>query len=458
MATKPKIVTLTNSSVDVLNAIRNNASVNYRDYVPVATADAESLRTIGAIIMDNPSLQNEFISALINRIGMVLISSKLYENPWARFKRGKLDFGETIEEVFVNIAKGQTFDPTIAESEVFKREIPDVRSAFHILNYQKFYKTTISREQLAQAFLSWGGMDDLVTKAIEALITGANYDEFQVMKYMIAKKIIEGRLYPVTIPTVSASNAKTIVSTIKGFSNDVEFLSNKYNVAGVYNYTKKNKQYLIVNSKFDAVIDVEVLASAFNMSKAEFMGHKILVDSFGAIDNARLAELFYGDDNYTALTTEQLTALDAIPGIIVDEDWFMIYDNLETMRDMPNGQGLYWQYWYHVWKTFSVSPFANAAMLIPGTPSITSVTITPDAVTMSSGSIALEVEVVTSDFASQEVNWTIATADKDKATVTKGGVVTLADDLDDTTITVKATSVVDSTKYDECVITVPAST
>lgn len=455
MATKPKIVTLTNSSVDVLNVIRNNASVNYRDYVPIATPDADSIRTIGAIIMDNPALQNEFLNALVNRIGLTLITSKMYENPWAKFKRGKLDFGETIEEIFVNLIKAQTFDPSVAESEIFKREKPDVRSAFHIMNYQKFYKVTVSEDQLRQAFLSWTGITDLISKTIESAITSANYDEFQTMKYMVARKILEGRLYPVEIPSVSASNAKSIVTNIKGFSNDIEFLSNKFNIAGVYNYSKKSSQHLIVNSKFDAMIDVEVLASAFNMSKAEFMGHKVLVDGFGNIDNARLAELFADDPTYKPLTDAEKAAVDAIPAILIDEDWFMIYDNLETMREAENGQGLYRNYWYHVWKTFSVSPFANGAMMIAGTPSITSVTVEPATATMTGGTLALTATVATQNFAPQSVNWSILEADADKATVSQSGVVTLADDLDNTTVTVIATSTYDSTKTDTCVITIP---
>ena len=178
MATKPKIVTLTNSSVDVMNAIRNSATINYKNYVPVATADADSIRTIGAIIMDNPQLQNEFLNALVNRIGRVLITSKMYDNPWAMFKKGLLEFGETIEEIFVNIAKPYQFDPAVAESNLFRREIPDVRSAFHIMNYQKYYKATIQNDQLRQAFLSWQGITDLIAKIVDAMYTGANYDEF----------------------------------------------------------------------------------------------------------------------------------------------------------------------------------------------------------------------------------------------------------------------------------------
>ena len=132
----PKITTLTGSSVDILNAIRNNATQNYQDYVPKATPDAESIRKIGAIIMDFPNLQNEFLSALVNRIGRVILTSKMYTNPFKMFKKGLLEFGETTEEIFVNIAKPFQFDPATAESTIFKREKPDVRSAFHVMNYQ----------------------------------------------------------------------------------------------------------------------------------------------------------------------------------------------------------------------------------------------------------------------------------------------------------------------------------
>ena len=136
MPTKPKIKTLTNSSIDVLNAIRNSATVNYQNYVPIATADPDNIREIGAIIMDMPQLQNEFLSALVNRIGRVILTSKMYSNPWEMFKKGMLEYGETIEEIFVNIAKPFQYDPQVAESDVYKREIPDVRSAFHVMNYQ----------------------------------------------------------------------------------------------------------------------------------------------------------------------------------------------------------------------------------------------------------------------------------------------------------------------------------
>lgn len=465
MPTIPRSTSLTASSVDILNAIRNSATANYRDYVPIAQPNQDSIREIGAVIMQYPTLQNEFLTALINRIGRVIITSRLYSNPWAMFKKGMLEFGETIEDIFVNIAKPFQYDPATAESTVFKREIPDVRAAFHILNYQKFYKTTIQQDQLRQAFLSWSGITDLISKISEAMYTGANYDEFLTMKYLLARHILNGELYPVTIPAVSAANAKQIVATVKGVSNNFEFPNTKYNLAGVTTYSDKSKQYVIVNANFDAVMDVEVLASAFNMSKAEFMGHRVLIDSFGALDTNRLAQLFANDANFSAPSDAELAALDAIPAVLVDENWFMIFDNMMNFTEQYNGEGLYWNYWLHAWKTFSISPFANSAVMVPGTPAVSLVEVSPASATVSAGqTILLTAEVTTAYFASQAVNWTwtsalsgtdTTTANKDKINIDPLGNVSIGSDVDSgTVITVKATSVVDSTKYDTSALTV----
>ena len=457
MPTIPAKVKFTAKPYDVLNAIRNNASANYQNYVPIATASDASIKEIGAIIMDYVALQNEFLYALVNRIGLVLLTNKMFENPLRMFKKGKLDFGETIEEIFVNLADPHTYDVATAENEVFKRQIPDVRAAFHILNYQKFYKTTIQQEQLRQAFLSWKGIDDLIAKIVDSMYSGASFDEFQMMKYLLARNILNGRLYPVQVSSLSAANAKSIVSTVKGTSNMLTFSNTKYNVAGVNNFTDKKDQIIILNSAADAIIDVEVLASAFNMSKAEFMGQRVLVDNFGDFDTDRLAQLFENNDDYTPFTSDEITALNSIPAVIVDRDYFMIFDNLYNFTEQYNGEGLYWNYWYHTWKTFSVSPFANAVVFAPGTPSITSVTVSPATATVSAGqNFQLDVEVVTTNFASKAVDWSVDTTSAGLGvTISVLGELHIPSDVNsETEITVTAKSVVDATKYDTATITV----
>lgn len=460
MATKPKIVTLTNSSVEVLNAIRNAASTNYQNYVPVATDDAEVIKKIGAVLMDFPALQNEFLSALVNRIGKVLITSKSYTNPWAMFKRGLLDFGESVEEIFVELAKPFEFDPSGAENTVFKREIPDVRSAFHVLNYQKYYKTTVSREELRQAFVSVDGVNNLISKIVDSLYTGMNYDEFLTMKYLLAQNIINGMLRTKTVDT---SNPKATVQAVKSTSNKLTFLNADNNFAGVHTHTLKDDQYVLINADFQATMDVEVLANAFNMSKAEFMGHQILVDGFGELDVARLNVLFADDPTYTAPDATTLAALNAIPLVVVDRDYFMIFDKTLMMTDIYNGEGLYWNYWLHSWKVFSTSPFAQAVVFVPTSSGVTSVTITPSAVTEPSGwvgTLNLGVAVVTTGFADKRVKWSIVSSSDDiEASINAAGVlkVTDNDETSAATITVTATSVYDPTVTGTATITFSAA-
>lgn len=449
MPTIPKTQTLNASSVDILNAIRNSASTNYRDFVPTAKNTPESIRRIGEIIMQYTPLQNEFLNALVNRIARVIITSKMYSNPLSMFKKGLIDFGETIEEIFVNIANPHQYDVEESENKVFAREIPDVRAAFHTLNYKKFYKQTIQNKDLNQAFLSWDGITDLISKIVNAMYTAANYDEFVTTKYMLAKAILDGRL---SVITVDANDAKGAVTKIKGVSNALTFMSNNYNVAGVQTFTDKNEQYLLVNSQFDSEIDVEVLASAFNMSKAEFMGHRILIDGFGTLDVARLNALFKDDPNYEEPSQDTLTALNAIPAVLVDKNFFMIFDNMYEFTENYNGQGLYWNYFYHTWKTFSMSPFANALVFVPAVPSVTSVSVSPTAITCKKGqSVQLSVSVETENYAPKTVNWK---SDTDGVTVDINGHVTVSTSVTAKTAKITATSTYDNTKSGECTVTI----
>lgn len=457
MPTKPRIVTVTNNSVDVLNAVRNSASINYQNYVPVATADAESLRTIGAIIMDSPNLQNEFINALVNRIGRTIYTSRTYSNPWAILKKGMLDFGETEQEIFVDLCKTFNYSAEEAESKVFQREIPVVHSAYRVMNFQNFYKVTIQQRDLKMAFLSWSGVDDLIAKIVESMYKSANYDEFTVMKYLLAKHILAGHLKPVEIGAVSAENATAIVTAIKGTSNAFNFLSNDYTITGVPQNSEYNRQYVIMNAKFDAIMDVNVLAAAFHMEKAEFMGRRAMVDSFGNLDTARLAEIFKEDNTYDEISTADLKLLDAVPAVLIDEDFFQIYDNLIEFAEQYNAQGLYWNYFLHTWKTFSVSPFSNAAVFTPVAPAVTSVTVSPSALANPAvGSTqGLTVNVATKGFAPEQVNWT---SDSDKVTVNKAGVIKVVKALaQNETVHVKATSVFDPTKSGQCTISGPTA-
>lgn len=429
MPVKPKIQTMNASGVDILNVIRANASSTYQERIPVATQ--ENIQEIGNAMLTYQPVANEFLNALINRIARVIITSKSYSNPLRMFKKGMMNYGETIEEVFVNIAKANQFDQDVAEENVFKRAIPDVLSCFHRMNLQNFYKTTISNEMLRQAFLSAQGINDLVSKIVDSLYTGAEFDEYLTMKQLIVDAANNGKMSAVHIPAISADNAKQIVTQIKATSNAMEFMSADYNAMGVLTHSKKNRQVLILDAQFDATIDVEVLAYAFNMEKAEFMGRRVLVDNFGTLTGVAAA--------------------------LVDEDWFMVFDNWLGFTENYNGEGLYWNYWYHVWKTFSTSPFSNAVLFTTGDVGVTSVTVSPATATVTKGQTAqFAASVVTTGYAPKGVTWTVTGTEAVTSTISRDGVLTVNPNEANITLTVTATSDYDNTKTGTATVTVSA--
>lgn len=452
MPTSPQKMNLNATSVQVLNTIRANATAQYQYVVPLAENNTNSIRAIGNVLSDYPLMMNEFVSALVNRIALVLVKSRLYQNPWAVFKRGILEMGETVEEVFVNLCDPENYDVEKSEQEVFKRVQSDIKSAFHILNYKKMYKKTINKAQLRQAFLSIEGVTDLITKMIESMYTSANYDEFLVMKYLLAVTMLNGNIHTEQILDTTEENMKKNVSTIKGVANNLTFMSKDKSMAKVTTHTPIEEQYVILTSEFDAIMDVTVLAAAFNMDKAEFLGHRMLVDSFAELDVERLDVLLKDEPGYHSFTESELASLKDVSAVIVGEGFFQIYDNLIEFADIRNPQGLYWNYFLHIWKILSVSPFAQAVCFTTELSTVKSVAITPATATASVGqSVQLNATVEVEGLTSKSVTWTV-TGD---STISESGLLTVSTNAKKgDTITVTATSKADSTKTATATITV----
>lgn len=463
MPTTPRKLTVTNVSKDVINAILNEGwSINYRDYVPITADDADSIRNIGKIIMDAPNLRNAFATDLINRIILVIVISKMYENPWKALKKGKLDLGEVVEEIFVNIAKAELYNPSTAKDTVFRRRIPDIRAAFHVLNYQVKYPVTIGNEELSMAFTTENGLYNLIEKIYETLYTADAYDEFNIMKYLIAEHILAGHIKPVAIaaPT-SEANIRADVTAIKATSNKMKFMTGDWNIAGVKTHAKHEEQTVILSADFDAAMDVQVLAAAFNMDKAEFLSKRLLVDSFGNIDVIRLAEccpelctdIVYDADGYVTsaalknISSDDLEMLDGIPAVLIDDAFMQIYDRLITMEDIRNPDGLYTNAFLHCWKIISVSPYAPAATFTSETAAVSSVTVTPSTVNTLKGlNTQFQASVAGSGFFDRTVTWSVSGNNKTGTTIDAAGNLHVASDETATTLTVTATSNADSTK------------
>ena len=363
MPIKIGISKLNASTMDILNTIRANASASYQQYVPAIT-QANQITKIGDVLMGYPSLANEFISSLVNRIAFVRLKSATFNNMYAKFKKGYIETGETIEEVFVNLCKAREFNVEKAEAREFKRTIPDVRTAFHNINYRVQYPITIQDEDLRQAFVSLSGVTDLIGKIIDSVYRSAEYDEFLLFKYLIIKGVTSGKFYPVP---VDMSDMKNAAVKFRSISNTLPFINTKYNAAGVHTNTEKGEQEIFMDANFNAEFDVNVLASAFNMDKADFMGRLNLIDDWTTFDNDRFDVIRAGCDGLEEVTATELALMGNVKAIIIDPEWFQVYDNLARMTEQYVASGIYWNYFYNIWKTVSSSPFSNAVVFVDNT-------------------------------------------------------------------------------------------
>lgn len=462
----PQNTVLKANSSQLIGAIINDMGVQELknaapNLVNGTSPTVEDIRAVGNIVLNDKVVMNAFIDTLVNRIGKVVIQSRLYRNPWNGFKAGYMELGDVIEEIYVRLLKPHEFNQAESENTLFRREIPEALTAFHRINFKKFYKVTISMLDLRAAFTTWDGMYDLTNRIIEQTVTSANYDEFIIMKYLIAKAILTNNFHFVEIPEVIAANAEDITTELIATSNALTFMSADYNAMGVETYSDKSSQITIINTRYSALQNVKVLASAFNMDKADLEGNVTMVNTFGfnRSEKARLRLLTKetGENIDKWLTDTNLQVLDSIPAITVDKSFFMIVDNYYGTESVRNGEGLYYNYLLHTWKIISYSPFANAVLYTSdnnlGT--VTSVTIFPsagDSLTVQKGkTVAFTAAVESNGIVDSGVTWSV---DSTVSTIDNDGILTVDSAETKTKLTVTATAKADSTKTATVSVTV----
>ncbi len=331
--------------INVLNTILSNASADYQARVPEATKD--NIADVGAAITTYLPTQNEFLNALVNKIALVIVRNKTFRNPLAVLKKGTVPFGKNIEEIYTNPATGEKYDPTGAN--LLKRNTPDTKAIYHSMNRQDMYKVTVTKAQLLQAFTSYDALGKLLDSIVNSIYSGDNYDEFMLMKQLFGSAITNDAIKTLEVtPVTNTDTAKEFVKTIKTVGQGMQFPSTAYNsyfdINGekdskpVVTWTPLENQVLILRNDISVNVDVELLAKAFNVSYTDLTQRTLIVDSFGDAINCG--------------------------AVLCDESYVQVYDNLIEMGDFYNPEGLYTNYMYHHWQTYSLSLFANAMAFV----------------------------------------------------------------------------------------------
>lgn len=430
--------------VEILNSIRstimaNGSVIDYADRIPEATQ--ENLKDIGRALFSYEPAMNQFLNELINRIGMTYVHTKLYNNKLKFLKRGFLEYGDSIQEIFVDLAKAVHYMPAPAtgnECDVYKQYKPQIVSAFHRVNREDTYPITINEEMLKRAFTGYQAFSSFVAGIFNSVYRADEVDEFILFKQLIGEMLQNSYLVNVTKPTDKAtSEAFSIAMRANGLA--LEYVSRKYNRAGVATNTDLADQILLLRSDIVPVIDVTQLANNFNLNLAQpISGRIIVIDDFGQ-----------GNDS--------------IIGGIVDKDFSMIYDTVYKTDSIYNPRHMYWNYFLHHHQVIASSPFANAIGFTTETitPAIDSLTIMPSEQSIAKGYSGYVRTIV--DFVGDidtTVKYTISGNASDNSYVTEDGQVFVGADETNETLTITATSAANSAKTATAtvnVITVPSA-
>ena len=427
----------TNSGVSIFNYIRENSSSTFQDIVPTATS--ENILTLANILFDQsytPQL-NEFVSNLINRIGYTMVHNKVFSNPLAMFKKGSVPLGTDVQDIFTNpaIAEDYEFSNT-AMAKLLTITDPDTHVAYYRRNRKDLYTVTVSREGLQGAFVSWGKFEDYISSLVNSLYNGDYIDEFRYTKELIQGAYDNNKAIVQVVSAVnSADNAKAFVKAARKVYTKMKFPSTSYNAYSkmsgsstpVTTWTDESRIVLLINAAVMAEIDVEVLAAAFNMGKAEFLGRVIVVDDFG-------------DDKILAC--------------ICDEAFLQIYNNQFRFDEFYNARTMSWNFYLHAWDTFAISPFANAVILATAASKpATAIALSSNSATVAAGAsttltYSLTPADATSDVDVSSSNTSVFTVSATGSNISISGVAAGEGALTATT---------DTGKTDEATVTVTAS-
>lgn len=340
-------------AVNTLNYIRQEASSQYREVVPKATAD--NIKEIGNILHNDAyqPMLNEFVNNLINRIALTRIENKSYSNPLAMFKKGSVPYGTDIQLIYENPAVAEDYEySNVAMAKLLTITDPDTKVAYLRRNRKDLYTKTIAREGLQGAFESAEAFDDYVSSITQSLYSGNYIDEFKYTKALIDGAYEEGKVITEIVSAVSdKATAEALVEKCRGLYLKMQFPSDEYNAYSKFSsntdetkvttWTDAERICVITTADIMAKVDVQSLASAFNMDKANFMGRLIVVDKF---------------EN------------DEIQAVICDESFIQIFDNVFRFDEFYNARTMSWNEYLHAWGTFAISPFANAVCLATSLP------------------------------------------------------------------------------------------
>ena len=339
-------------NVTFVKALTTAASQEFKDRIGATTQ--ANIKKVGETITTYPTLKNEFINVLTNQVSKQLFFNKVWENPYKMFNRGQLPYGKSIESIFVDIVKGKDrtrqTNATNLASDLLSRQTPNVKVEYYTENFQQQYPTTLSDQELKGAFRNQNGLSEMTARILQAPLTGAEFDQFLMIKHALANlKTAQVKIGKTAYTAMTAKEkANVITTTVKAYVKKLKFLSNDYNAQGVMTFSRPTDLYLFVPADISAFLDVEQLATAFNISKVELPTRVLDIDNFQKVNT--------GNDASSKPYVEDTDAL----FYLIDKDAIQLYETLNESESFRNPQAKYTNIWFDRWGIIASCHFANA--------------------------------------------------------------------------------------------------
>ncbi len=370
----------------VLNAIRATSSSAYQNTVPLATAT--NITDVGSAVLNAPTaIRNEFMSNLYNKVGMTLIDSPVIENEFSFLKKGTLEHGQMIEDIYVGIAQGEPYITGMKDGD----QVPDPFSIRKLPHYSAFYSTILSRQyhvtrhisDLKKAFHTGGGVEQFVGAMMNALISGENYDDMRATIALIARQVeeglkesakAEGKFKGVVhlLTDFNAINGTTLTADdcmynqdflryftnqLKKYSKRMRHLREDLNIAGVPQTLPQSKQRIIMLEDITVDFETELLAWAYNNGNLKIDG----IDEINAwysigADHASPPTVSPEDIKVKGTFGESDSICVAA---IYDLDMVKIYNKERIASDQANAKGNYWNNFMSLEDIYACSPYKN---------------------------------------------------------------------------------------------------
>ena len=371
------------SDAELLSYIINVDPILSAEIELPVQGDNNAVRDIGKIIMNNERYKNAFINT-VNVIGLTVIHRHMYKNPWSFTNKGTLRNGESLREIVVNLVDSKDYNLNKDNvTQFLNNEVPNIMSYIHIINWQKYYKTTTDDVEMSLAFESEGGLFKLIDTIVGKLPDSLEEDLFITDKYQLARRILDGTTGIKYInPDLTTAE---IVAEMQTIVNDFTFISGDYNPAGYEYAVARDNIRTIFDTKFDGRLHATLLAFTYYRDEEDLKTRQALTNGFDFKNTElrRLKNLLNLDDDAVVFTDTELNLLKGIKAVIMDEDFFQnrtvamgLSGEGEKRKEFENPETLKTNHFLHAWRLFATSPYMHCvAITTSSEPTITGITV-----------------------------------------------------------------------------------